>query len=47
VISASAVSGNELLRQASEAAAKQAKFNPALIEGEKVKASGFINYHFS
>jgi protein TonB len=47
VISANAVSGNQLLRQSSEAAAKQAKFIPTLLSGEKVKASGVINYHFS
>jgi protein TonB len=47
VISANAVSGSQLLRQASEMAAKQAKFNPTLLGGEKVRASGIINYHFS
>lgn len=47
VISANAVSGNQLLRQSSEAAAKQAKFIPTLLSGERVRASGVINYHFS
>ncbi len=47
VISANAVSGNQLLRQTSEVAARQAKFIPTLLSGEKVKASGVINYHFS
>lgn len=47
VVSASAVSGNQMLRATSEAAAKQAKFIPTLLSGEPVKASGIINYHFS
>lgn len=47
VLSANAVSGNQMLRSSSEAAAKQAKFIPTLLSGEPVKASGIINYHFS
>lgn len=47
VVSASAVSGNQMLRASSEAAARQAKFIPTLLSGEAVKASGIINYHFS
>ncbi len=47
VLSANAVSGNQLLRASSEAAARQAKFIPTLLSGEPVKASGIINYHFS
>ncbi len=47
VLSASAVSGNQMLRASSEAAARQAKFVPTLLSGEPVKASGIINYHFS
>lgn len=47
VVSADAVSGSVLLRDSSEAAARQAKFAPTLLSGEPVKVSGIINYHFS
>lgn len=47
VISANAVSGNILLRSASESAAKSAKFSPTLLSGYPTKVSGIINYHFS
>ena len=47
VISASAVSGNILLRAASESAAKSAKFTPTLLSGSPTKATGIINYNFS
>lgn len=47
VVSADAVSGSVLLRESSEAAARQAKFAPTLLSGEPVKVSGIINYHFS
>lgn len=47
VLSANAVSGNVLLRESSERAAKQAKFIPTLLSGEPVRASGVINYHFA
>jgi protein TonB len=47
VVSASAVSGNEMLRQASESAARSAKFTPTLLSGAPAKASGVINYNFS
>ncbi|HQZ95856.1 MAG TPA: energy transducer TonB [Pyrinomonadaceae bacterium] len=47
VISANAVSGNILLRSASESAAKIAKFSPTLLSGSPTKVSGIINYHFS
>lgn len=46
VISASAVSGNQMLRGVSESAAKSAKFAPTLLSGEPTKASGVINYNF-
>lgn len=46
VISAKAVSGHETLRAASEAAARQAKFSPTLVEGKPVKVSGHIVYNF-
>ncbi|MFZ1700842.1 MAG: TonB family protein [Pyrinomonadaceae bacterium] len=47
VISANAVSGNILLREASEAAARSARFSPATISGTPVKISGVIHYRFS
>jgi len=46
VISAHAVSGHPLLRAASVAAARQAKFSPTLLMGEPVKVTGVIVYHF-
>jgi periplasmic protein TonB len=47
VIGARAVSGPELLRDAAERAARQAKFTPALLSGQPVRVSGIINYNFS
>lgn len=47
VISAKAVSGPELLREAAERAAMQAKFTPAMLSGEPVKVVGTINYNFT
>lgn len=47
VISANAVSGNQLLRASSEAAARQAKFRATTVDGTPVKVSGVINYNFS
>jgi len=46
VISASAISGHPLLRQAAEQAAKQAKFFPMLLSGKSVKLVGVIVYNF-
>lgn len=46
VISASAVSGHELLRQAAVNAALQARFSPTTLMGEPVKVSGVIVYNF-
>jgi TonB family protein len=46
VISASAVSGHPLLRQACEQAAFAAKFNPTILEGQPVRVSGVIVYNF-
>ena len=46
VISAYAVSGHPLLRAASEAAARAARFSPTLLEGKPVKVSGVITYNF-
>ena len=46
VISASAVSGHPLLRQAAEQAARQAMFKPTLLSGQPVKVTGVIVYNF-
>jgi TonB family protein len=46
VISASAVSGHPLLRQASEQAARASKFYPTKLEGQPVKVTGVIVYNF-
>jgi protein TonB len=47
VISASAVSGHPLLRQAAVQAAHQARFSPTLLSGQPVRVSGQINYNFT
>jgi protein TonB len=47
VISADAVSGNELLRASCEVAARSARFTPTLLSGSPIKISGVINYHFN
>lgn len=46
VISATAVSGHPLLRQAAEQAAVEAKFNPTLLSGQAVSVSGVLVYKF-
>lgn len=46
VLSATAVSGHPLLRAASEAAAREAKFLPTLLSGQPVKVSGVLTYNF-
>jgi protein TonB len=46
VISASAVSGPTLLRQAAVAAANQARFSPTILDGRPVRGSGVITYIF-
>jgi protein TonB len=46
VISAKAVSGNRMLRQVSEQAARQAKFGPTYLTGQAVKVTGIIVYKF-
>lgn len=46
VISANAVSGNPILRDAAVQAARSARFSPTLRGGEPVKVSGVINYDF-
>jgi TonB family protein len=47
VISAKAVSGPGMLREAAERAAMQARFTPALLSGQPVKVAGTINYNFT
>jgi periplasmic protein TonB len=46
VTSASAVSGHPLLKASAEAAARQAKFSPTLLSGQRVKITGVIVYNF-
>ena len=46
VASAQAVSGHNLLRGASEEAARKAKFEPTTVCGRPVKVSGVITYNF-
>lgn len=47
VISAEALSGHALLRQAAVDAAKQAKFSPFKLDGKLTKVTGTIVYNFS
>jgi protein TonB len=47
VISATVISGHPLLRQVSQQAALQAKFNPTYLSNVPVKVSGVINYNFN
>lgn len=47
VISANAVSGHSLLRDAAETAAKSSKFTPTFLSKEKVKVTGIIIYNFT
>jgi TonB family protein len=46
VVSASAVSGHVLLRQAAEDAARHARFTPTTLSGMPVKVTGIIVYNF-
>jgi TonB family protein len=46
VISARAINGNPLLRDAAESAARRSRFIPIRQSGQPVKATGFINYNF-
>lgn len=46
VVSANAVSGHPLLRQAAENAARQSKFSPTVLSGQPVSVSGVIVYNF-
>lgn len=47
VIAAQAESGHPLLRAASVTAAREARFDPILLDGKPVKVSGTITYNFS
>lgn len=47
IISARAVSGHPLLRQAAEEAARNAKFAPTLLEGKPVEITGIVVYNFA
>lgn len=46
VVSAKAVSGHPLLRQAAEESAQGAKFKPTLLSGQAVKVNGVVVYNF-
>lgn len=46
IISATAVSGSDVLRKACEDAAFKVKFIPLVLSGFKVKVSGVIIYNF-
>lgn len=46
VLSAKALDGPSSLRSAAEDAARKSKFNPPMLDGKEVKASGFITYNF-
>ncbi|HEX8251841.1 MAG TPA: TonB family protein [Thermoanaerobaculia bacterium] len=46
VVSAKAVSGHALLREAATKAAQQARFKPTLLSGQPVKVTGVITYNF-
>ncbi|HEX8246595.1 MAG TPA: energy transducer TonB [Pyrinomonadaceae bacterium] len=47
VVSASAVSGHQLLRQSAENAARASKFTPTFLTGQPVKVTGVIVYNFA
>ena len=47
VVTARAISGHPLLRAASVAAARGAKFSPTKVNGKPVKVSGVITYNFT
>jgi len=46
IVSASAVSGHPLLRQAAEEAARKAKFAPTFLQGVPVSVTGVLVYNF-
>ena len=47
VISARAVDGSPILREAAVIAARRARFSPTILSGKPVKVAGVINYKFS
>lgn len=47
IVSANAVSGHPLLRQAAEQAATEAKFKPLLLSGQPVSVDGVLVFKFS
>lgn len=47
VVSAKAISGHQMLRNAAEDAAAKSKFKPALFDGKPIKAKGTITYNFA
>ncbi len=47
VVSASALSGHPLLRQAAEQAARGATFSPTLLQGQAVSVTGMLIYNFA
>jgi TonB family protein len=47
VTSAKAITGHPLLRAAAEAAAKQSRFAPMLVNGKSMKMTGTITYNFA
>ncbi len=47
VISAKAVSGHPLLRDASEKAAMASRFTPTIINGQALRVTGIITYTFT
>jgi len=46
VVTATAISGHPLLRQAAVAAAKLVEFSPTLLSGKAVKVKGMLTYNF-
>jgi TonB family protein len=47
IISAKAVDGPTILRQAAVQAAQEARFSPTMLSGQPVKVTGQINYNFN
>ncbi len=47
VVSTKVLSGSSFLRRVSEAAARQSRFSPTMVDGTPVKVKGVIQYNFS
>ena len=47
VVTATAVSGHPLLKQAAVEAAKNAKFSPTMLSGKAVKVKGVLTFNFT